>query len=198
MGVTDVVMEQETELKTLKSPPRERRQGLVAVNTGDGKGKTTAALGTVMRAVGYGWKVLIVQFIKGTWQYGEMVGLLHLPGVRLERMGAGFYKIMGDKLPEEVHRQAAAEAITLARREMASGEWDMVVLDEVNVAMQTGLVAVADVLALIDDKPDWLHLFLTGRGAPPEIIERADLVTEMREIKHPYQKGIIAQKGFDY
>ena len=190
--------EQGLDPQTLKTPPRERRQGLVAVNTGDGKGKTTAALGTVVRAVGYGWKVLIVQFIKGTWQYGEMVGLTMLPGVRLERMGAGFYKIMGDTLPDEVHRQAAAEALALARQAMASGEWDMVVLDEVNVAVQTGLLPVADVLALIEAKPTWLHLFLTGRGAPPAIIERADLVTEMREIKHPYQKGIIAQKGFDY
>ncbi len=186
------------EQETLRTPPRERRRGLVAVNTGDGKGKTTAALGTVVRAVGYGWKVLIVQFIKGTWQYGEMVGIGYLPGVRLERMGAGFYKIMGDQLPEEVHRQAAAEALALARDAMASGEWDMVVLDEVNVAMQTGLVPVADVLALIDAKPSYLHLFMTGRGAPPELIERADLVTEMREIKHPYQSGILAQKGFDY
>ncbi len=190
--------EQGLDPQTLKTPPRERRQGLVAVNTGDGKGKTTAALGTVVRAVGYGWKVLIVQFIKGTWQYGEMVGLTYLPGVRLERMGAGFYKIMGDKLPDEVHQQAAAEAVALARREIASGEWDMVVLDEVNVAMQTGLVAVSDILDLIEAKPPWLHLFLTGRGAPPEIVERADLVTEMREIKHPYQAGILAQKGFDY
>lgn len=189
---------EQTEPQLLKSPSRERRQGLVAVNTGEGKGKTTAALGTVIRAVGYGWRVLIVQFIKGTWQYGEMVGLTYLPGVRLERMGAGFYKIMGDTLPEETHRQAAAEALARARFEMLSGEWDLIVLDEVNVAMQTGLVDVADVLSLIEAKPAWLHLFLTGRGAPPEIIERADLVTEMREIKHPYQQGILAQKGFDY
>lgn len=187
-----------TERETLKSPPRERRTGLVAVNTGDGKGKTTAAFGTVLRAVGYGWRTLVVQFIKGTWQYGEMIGLEHLPGVRLERMGAGFYKIMGDKLPDEVHRQAAADALTLARREMLSGEWDLIVLDEVNVAMQTGLLPVADVLDLIDARPPWLHLILTGRGAPQEIIDRADLVTEMREIKHPYQRGILAQKGFDY
>lgn len=186
------------EHEILKSPPRERRTGLVAVNTGDGKGKSTAAFGTVLRAVGYGWRTLIVQFIKGTWQYGEMVGLEYLPGVRLERMGAGFYKIMGDKLPDEVHRQAAADALTLARQEMLSGAWDLVVLDEVNVAMQTGLPPVADMLAVIDAKPPWLHLILTGRGAPPEIIDRADLVTEMREIKHPYQRGILAQKGFDY
>lgn len=186
------------EHETLKSPPRERRSGLVAVNTGDGKGKTTAAFGTVMRAVGYGWRVLVVQFIKGTWQYGEMVGLEYLPGVRLERMGMGFYRIMGDKLPDEVHRQAAADALALARQEMLSGAWDLIVLDEINVAMQTGLLPAADVLDLIDAKPPWLHLILTGRGAPPEIIERADLVTEMREVKHPYQRGILAQKGFDY
>ena len=186
------------EQKTLKSPPRERRHGLVAVNTGDGKGKTTAGLGVVLRAVGYGWKVLIVQFIKGTWQYGEMVGLMYLPGVRLERMGAGFYKIMGDKLPDEVHRQAAAEALNFARQAMTSGEWDLVLLDEVNVAVQTGLLSVDDVLNLLDARPPWLHLILTGRGAPAEVVERADLVTEMREVKHPYQAGIIAQKGFDY
>jgi cob(I)alamin adenosyltransferase len=184
--------------ETMKSPPRERRHGLLAVYTGDGEGKTTSALGKVVRSVGYGWKVLIVQFMKGTWHYGEMAGLKHLPGVRLERMGAGFYKIMGDSLPDEVHQQAAAEALQFAAEAMASGEWDLVILDEINVALQTELLTWEAVLPVIEARPKWLHLVLTGRGAPRELIERADLVTEMREVKHPYQAGIIAQKGFDY
>ncbi len=184
---------------TLVSLPREKRRGLVLVNTGDGKGKTTAALGTVLRAVGYGWQVLILQFVKGTWKYGEMEGVQRLaPNVELVIMGKGFYKILNDDLPEEVHRQAARDALAFAHEQMLSGKYDLIVLDEINVAVQTGLLRVEDVLALLDERPPWLHLILTGRGAPPEVIERADLVTEMREIKHPYQQGIKAQRGIDY
>ncbi|OGO42066.1 MAG: cob(I)yrinic acid a,c-diamide adenosyltransferase [Chloroflexi bacterium RBG_16_57_9] len=183
----------------LVSPPRDKRRGLVIVNTGDGKGKTTAALGTALRAVGYGWHVLILQFIKGTWKYGEMEAIKRLePEVELVRMGKGFYKILNDNLPEEVHKEAAREALAFAREQMHSGKYDLIILDEINVALQTGLLDVKDVLTLLDERPAGLHLILTGRGAPPEIVERADMVTEMREVKHPYQQGIKAQRGIDY
>ena len=183
----------------LVSPPRDKRRGLVIVNTGDGKGKTTAALGTALRAVGYGWHVLILQFIKGTWKYGEMEAIKRLePEVELVRMGKGFYKILNDNLPEEVHKEAAREALAFAREQMHSGKYDLIILDEINVALQTGLLDVKDVLTLLEDRPAGLHLILTGRGAPPEIVERADMVTEMREVKHPYQQGIKAQRGIDY
>jgi len=178
---------------------RESRRGLVMVYTGNGKGKTTAAMGTVVRAVGYDWKVCVIQFIKGSWRYGEMDGMKRLePNVEFIQAGQGFYKIVDDKLPPEAHRQAALEGLNLAREKMLSGKYDLVILDEINNTMQTELLSVAEVLALLDIRPPWLHLLLTGRGAPDALIARADLVTEMREIKHPFQQGLFAQKGIDF
>lgn len=178
---------------------RESRRGLLIVYTGDGKGKTSAALGALVRAVGYGWKVCMIQFIKGSWHYGEMDGVKRLePNVEFIQAGEGFYRIVDDKLPAEVHRQAAQQGLQLARAKIQSNAYDLIVLDELNNTIQTELLTTAEVLSLIDLKPRWLHLILTGRGAPPELIERADLVTEMREIKHPYQKGLMAQKGIDF
>ena len=178
---------------------RKSRRGLVIVYTGDGKGKTSAALGALVRAVGYDWKVCMIQFIKGSWHYGEMDGVKRLaPNVEFVQAGQGFYKIVDDKLPEEVHRKAAQEGLRLAREKISSDQYDLVILDEINNTVQTELLSVDDLLGLLDLKPPWLHLMLTGRGAPPALIERADLVTEMREIKHPYQKGLFAQKGIDF
>ncbi|MEK7727338.1 MAG: cob(I)yrinic acid a,c-diamide adenosyltransferase [candidate division KSB1 bacterium] len=175
------------------------RHGLVAVYTGEGKGKTTAALGTVVRAVGYGLRVYMLQFIKGSWHYGELDGAkLLAPYFTLERMGKGFYKILDDNLPEEEHRAAAHAAADRALAVLHSGEYDLIILDEINVAMMTGLLPTEKVLEIIAAKPETCHLILTGRGAPPEVIAVADLVTEMREIKHPYQQGKLAQKGFDF
>ena len=176
----------------------EPTRGLLLVLTGNGKGKTTAALGTAVRAAGYGYKVAIIQFIKGTWHYGELDALKRLPQIELHRSGAGFYKIMGDDLPEEVHREAAAEGLALARQKLTSGRYRLVILDEVNNAVQTGLLSLEDLLGLIDDRPHEVDLMLTGRDAAPEVVERADLVTEMKEIKHPFQQGILAKKGIDY
>lgn len=176
----------------------ETKRGLILVFTGNGKGKTTSALGTALRAVGYGHRVAIIQFIKGTWHYGEMDALEKIPEIELHRTGAGFYKIMGDNLPEELHRQAAHEGLELARERMHSGRYQLVILDEINNAVRTGLLEISEVTALIDGKPESVDLILTGRDAAPEIIERADLVTEMREIKHPFHKGILAKKGIDY
>lgn len=175
------------------------RKGLIVVYTGKGKGKTTAALGTVVRAAGYGLRVFMLQFIKGSWHYGELDGAkLLAPYLTIEKMGKGFYKIVDDDLPEEVHHQAAAAAADRALAVLKSREYDVVILDEINVAVMTGLLSTERVLEIIAAKPTDCHLILTGRGAPPEVIEIADLVTEMKEIKHPYQKGILAQKGLDF
>jgi cob(I)alamin adenosyltransferase len=176
-----------------------KSRGLVAVHTGHGKGKTTAALGTALRAVGYGKRVCVIQFIKGDWHYGELDGAKRLePEMEWIRAGIGFYRIMGDDRPEEAHREAAAEGLATAREKITGGEFALVILDEINVALDEGLLAVKDVLDVLDHKPDAVHVILTGRNAPAELVERADLVTEMKEIKHPFQEGMLAQKGFDY
>ncbi len=172
--------------------------GLVLVFTGNGKGKTTAALGTALRAVGYGYRVCIIQFIKGTWHSGELDAIERMGNVELMRSGQGFYKMGGDDLPEEVHRKAAAEGMAAARSRMRSGRYEVVILDEINNAVHAGLVPLEDLLLLIEDRPLGVDLVLTGRDAAPEVIERAHLVTEMREIKHPFQQGITARKGIDY
>jgi cob(I)alamin adenosyltransferase len=174
-------------------------KGLVIVYTGNGKGKTTAALGLCIRAIGYDENVCIVQFIKGSWKYGELDGIKRLaPNVELYQKGLGFVGIIDDKLDKSEHIRAAKEAIAFARERILSGKYDIVILDEINVAVNLDLVSVNDVMELINAKPELLDLVLTGRNARPEIIDRADLVTEMREIKHPYQKGIMAQKGIDF
>lgn len=176
----------------------EQRNGLILVNTGDGKGKTTAALGMALRAWGQGMKVLVLQFIKGGWKYGELKATEKLgPDFEMRQMGEGFIKGPGDQSLEE-HRQAAAEALEAAKTEISSGKYDLIILDEILYAIHYGLVALDDALELMAKKPDRLHLVLTGRNAPPEIIEQADLVTEMKEIKHHYNKGIPAQKGIEF
>jgi cob(I)alamin adenosyltransferase len=183
---------------TEKPKAQKQKPGLVLINTGDGKGKTTAALGTAVRHAGYGRRVLILQFIKGTWHYGELESLKKIPEIELERSGAGFYKILDDHFPEEVHKKAAAEGIARAREAVASGRYTLVVLDEILYALREGLVALADVLAILDERRPEVSVILTGRNAPPELIDRADTVTEMREVKHPFQSGVLALKGIDY
>ncbi len=176
----------------------EKKKGLVLVNTGEGKGKTTASLGMALRAWGQGMKVLVIQFIKGGWKYGELKAVEKLGAhFEIRQMGGGFIKGPDDDSLAE-HRHAAREALDAAGAEISSGKYDLIILDEILYASYYGLVAVEDVLALIDKKPENLHLVLTGRHAPPEIIDKADLVTEMREIKHPYTKGIPAQKGIEF
>ena len=175
------------------------KKGLVIVYTGNGKGKTTAALGLSIRAVGYNEKVCIVQFIKGSWKYGELDGIKKLaPNVELYQKGLGFVGIIDDKLDKSEHIRAAGEAVKFAREMVESGKYDIVILDEINVAIHLGLIPVEELLKIIDDKPELLDLVITGRNAREEVIEKADLVTEMREIKHPFQKGILAQKGIDF
>jgi len=182
--------------------PRKKAQrqkpGLVLINTGDGKGKTTAALGTALRHAGYGRKVLVLQFIKGTWHYGELDALALIPQITLERSGMGFYKILDDKYPEEVHRQAAAAGLFRAREAVASGEFSLIVLDEIIYAIDEKLLALEDVLELLTHRREDVSVILTGRHCPQALIDVADTVTEMREVKHPFQQGILALKGIDY
>ncbi|MBI4225025.1 MAG: cob(I)yrinic acid a,c-diamide adenosyltransferase [Candidatus Sungbacteria bacterium] len=173
---------------------------MLYIFTGNGKGKTTAALGQAMRAVGEGKKVLMVQFIKGPWKSGEDFLATSLePHFRLVKMGKGFVGILGDTLPREEHEQAADDALEYARKEALTGNWNLLILDEINNALQLGLLFKEDVLEFVDEIKDKIeHLILTGRDAIPELIERADLVTEMRDIKHPYAKGIKGKRGLEY
>lgn len=173
-------------------------RGLTLVFTGNGKGKTTAALGMAMRAWGQGMKVLILQFIKGGWKYGELKAAEQLgPSFTMQQMGEGFIRDAGEE-GLEAHRVAAQKALEQGRRAIQEGAYDMIVLDEINYAITYGLVELADVLELIRQKPPGLHLVLTGRNAADEVVELADLVTEMREIKHPFAAGIPAQKGIEF
>lgn len=175
------------------------KHGLVIVHTGNGKGKTTASLGMGMRAWGQGLRVLVVQFIKGNWKYGELKAAEQLgPRFVMHQMGEGFLKNCPDDDQMAVHRQAAAEALTTAKAAIQSGEWDLIILDEINYAVKFGIVALKAVLELIYHKPALLHLVLTGRDADPQVIDKADLVTEMKEIKHPYKQGIQAQPGIEF
>ncbi|MDU4962535.1 MAG: cob(I)yrinic acid a,c-diamide adenosyltransferase [Sporomusaceae bacterium] len=173
-------------------------QGLIIVHTGNGKGKTTAALGMGLRAWGQGLRVLVMQFIKGNWKYGELQSAQRLgPDFVIRQLGEGFVRnSQGDERAE--HQAAAAEALRAVRTEIISGQWQMIILDEINYAVKFGLLKPEDVLELLEQKPPELHLVLTGRDANPAIIDRADLVTEMREIKHHYKKGIKAQKGIEF
>lgn len=175
----------------------DKRHGLIIINTGNGKGKTTAALGTVFRALGQGFKVAMVQFIKGGWQYGELNAAEKFENFSLEPMGHGFLKL-GDAEPDPADCALAEKTWSRCAEKILSGECDLVVCDEVNYALSYGLLPVTMVLETLAKKPSRVHVILTGRDAPKELVEAADLVTEMREIKHPYQKGIKAQRGIEF
>ncbi|MDD5415670.1 MAG: cob(I)yrinic acid a,c-diamide adenosyltransferase [Candidatus Daviesbacteria bacterium] len=175
-----------------------KEKGLVILYTGEGKGKTTAALGLVLRAVGHQKKCLVVQFGKA-WFTGELEGVRHLkPYVKFIQGGKGFVKILGDDLPLKEHKQVANDTFKLLSKEIISGKWDVVVADEIIGATSSRLLPESLVLKLIADKPEELDLVLTGHHASKKLIGMADLVTEMREAKHPYQKGILAKKGIDF
>ncbi|MEM3626860.1 MAG: cob(I)yrinic acid a,c-diamide adenosyltransferase [Candidatus Bathyarchaeia archaeon] len=171
-------------------------RGIVQVYTGNGKGKTSAAFGLALRAVGRGLKVYIIQFIKGGFDYGELYVIDRIPNLKLRAFGKG--KFVMEKPPEEDDVKLAEEALALAEEVVNGGEYDVVILDEVNVALNLKLINIGKVLELIRNKPKHVELVLTGRYAPEEIIAAADLVTEMREIKHPYNKGYKARKGIEY
>jgi len=175
------------------------KDGLVIVYTGNGKGKTTAALGMALRAIGYDHKVCMLQFIKGSWHYGEMDSSKKLePNFELIAIGKGFVGILDDNSPREEHEKYAAEALRICREKIFSEKYNVVILDEVNYAINLGLIDVQEIIKIIKEKPSSLDLVLTGRDAKEEIIELADLVTEMKEIKHPFKSGIKAKKGIDF
>ena len=169
-------------------------KGYVQVYTGDGKGKTTAALGLALRAAGHGMRTYIGQFMKGQ-DYGELHVLCDLPAVVVEQYGDARCIHREEVTPEHVAQ--AQGGLARAQRAMLSGQYDIVVLDEVNVAIWFGLLTAQEVLAFLDRKPEHVELILTGRRAPQELIERADLVTEMREVKHYYAQGVAARKGIE-
>ena len=176
----------------------ERPQGLIVVITGNGKGKTTSALGMTLRACGHGLRTCIIQFMKGDLYAGEWDGIKQLQGVELISTGKGFCGIQGNPYPFEEHRANAQEAIRLVKEKIASGQFDILIMDEVNNALKLKLVDLEQVLEILQNKPALMHLVLTGRDAHPQVIELADTVSEVREIKHAFRKDIEPQPGIDY
>jgi len=183
---------------------------MIILFTGNGKGKTTAALGQAVRAIGRGKRVLMVQFIKGPWKSGEdFVDIVKKgdmtpfeekgvmsPFFTMRKMGLGFVGILGDKLPFEDHADAAKRALGYIKSEFDN--FDVIIMDEVNVAVDLKLITAGEVLEVLKNCPDEKIVLLTGRGAPQELIDRAELVTEMREVKHPFNDGKWAKKNIEF
>ena len=177
--------------------PGKKRRGLVIIYTGDGKGKTTAALGQALRAVGQGLRVAMVQFIKAGAAGEHKAARRLAPDLEIHRMGRGFVPPLSEG-PIEQHREAASEALALVKKLLSGGRHDLVIADEILTAIHLGLLSADEVLVLLDDRPSEVHLILTGRGAPERLIERVDLVTEMRLVKHPHDSGLEAQPGVEF
>ena len=174
------------------------RRGLLIVYTGNGKGKTSAAMGTAFRAAGQGFKILMIQFIKGSWHYGELDAAKMMgDAFEIRVMGRGFVKI-GTEKPDPADVRMVEEAWDVAVEAMHSGKYDLMILDEINYAVHYGMIPIDRVVADLSKRPEELHVICTGRNAHPKLIETADLVSEIKEIKHPYQKGILAQQGIEY
>jgi cob(I)alamin adenosyltransferase len=171
-------------------------RGLVQVYTGNGKGKTSAAFGLALRATGRGLKVYIIQFIKGGFDYGELYTVDKLPNLTLKAFGRG--EFITAKPPDKEDVRLAEQALQLAKQTVKSGKYDVIILDEVNVALTLKLIDLEEVLKLIQTKPKHVELVLTGRNAPVQVIDASDYVTEMREVKHPYSKGYQSRKGIEY
>ena len=169
--------------------------GRIIVYTGDGKGKSTAAFGSALRASGHGMKTVILQFIKGEWDYGETRALARLTGIELRRIGSGFTWLAEDPAQP---RMLAEEAWTVAQELALSDRYDLLVLDELTHAINEDYVAVEEVLALLSEKPARLSVIITGRDAPAGLIDAADTVTEMRSIKHAFERGVPARRGIEY
>jgi cob(I)alamin adenosyltransferase len=197
--------------------PEAARRGLILINTGPGKGKTTAALGTALRAAGNGMRVLVLQFLKGSWHYGELdaadalnaalgssgtsaggtISSAPAQNFVIRQLGRGFVKVGGAETdPEDIRLVEAAWAEAAAA--ILSGDWDLVVLDEINYAIGYKMLAAEAVVEVLRRKPEMVHVILTGRNAHPLLVELADTVTEMREVKHAYQRGILAQRGIEF
>jgi cob(I)alamin adenosyltransferase len=186
----------------MEASAEDSRRGLILINTGPGKGKTTAALGTAFRAAGNGMRVLVLQFLKGSWHYGELDSAEALSGVDgftyvMRQMGRGFVKVGGAETDPEDLRMVET-AWDEAAGAILSGEWDLVVLDEINYAIGYKMLDAEKVAEVLRQRPEMVHVILTGRNAHPVLVEMADTVTEMREVKHAYQKGILAQRGIEF
>jgi cob(I)alamin adenosyltransferase len=176
----------------------EDQHGLLMVFTGNGKGKTTAALGVGLRAAGQGLKVLMIQFIKGSWHYGELDSVRAFgDAFQIRPMGRGFVKV-GTEKPDPEDVRLVEEAWKKALAEIVSGQWELVVLDEINYALHYGMLPVDRVVEELSRRPEHVHVICTGRNAHPKLIEAADLVSEIKEIKHPFHQGVMAQRGIDY
>ncbi|GBC75322.1 Cob(I)yrinic acid a,c-diamide adenosyltransferase [archaeon HR06] len=173
-----------------------KRKGLIIVNTGEGKGKTTAALGIALRALGHGYKICIIQFIKGKWKPGEYkIASKLAPNYEIIPMGLGFTWLSKDL---NLDKSMAQRAWNLAKEKIFSNNYNIIILDEITYPINFQWIDLKEVLETLKKKPEDLHIIITGRNAPKEIIDIADLVTEMKLIKHPYQKGIIAQRGIEF
>jgi len=169
---------------------------MIQVFTGNGKGKTTAALGQALRAAGHGWQILVIQFMKGDPNYGELAALGRLSNITVVQSGLPTFVEKGNPSTEDV--RLAREGMQKAERAIQNAEYRMIVLDEINVAVDYGLIPLERVLKLVHDCPSGIELVLTGRYAKQEVIDAADLVSEIQETKHPYQKGIVGREGIDY
>ncbi len=175
------------------------KKSLIHIYTGDGKGKTTAALGSALRALGANKKVAIIQFIKKpNYSEHKAIKKYKLP-ILIESFGIGYYHILGDKKPKAQHKKTAEKALERARDIIKSKKYDVIILDEINVAIGFGLINIDEVLSLLSERPLTTNvLILTGRRAHPKLVKIADLVTEMKKIKHPFDKGVQAEKGIEY
>lgn len=174
------------------APPREGRRGLLVNITGDGKGKTTGAIGTAVRALGRGLRVKFLQFIKSDRETGEKHFFAEVPGIEFSQAGLGFTVTPGD------HAAAARAGWREAAAALESDRWDLVVLDELNIALKLGYLDTAEVIRALQSRPRDLHVIVTGRNAPAALLEASDLVSEIAEVKHPYRSGVPAQPGIEF
>lgn len=173
----------------------DEKKGLVMVYTGDGKGKTTAAVGQAIRALGHGYRVYMIHFMKGR-DYGEFLSTASMPNLTVDRAGRDSF--VHREKPDPVDVELAREGLARARRAMLGGEYDLLVLDEINVAVDFGLISEKELLELISEKPPGVDLVLTGRGATAGLVRQADMVSEVLAIKHHYQNGVNGRQGIEY
>ncbi len=174
-------------------------KGLIIVYYGNGKGKTTAALGVALRSIGYDHNVCMIQFIKGEWDYGELYSSNKLkPNFELIVTGKGFVGIIDDDHLIDEHIQSSKNALKIAREKISSNKYNTIILDEINYALKLNLITENEVISLLNIKPEELNIIMTGNHLSSKILELADLVTEMKEVKHPFKKGLKAKKGIDF
>ncbi|MBA4417745.1 MAG: cob(I)yrinic acid a,c-diamide adenosyltransferase [Syntrophus sp. (in: bacteria)] len=196
--MTITTLRSESNKKSYREDEMKEQKGYIIVLTGNGKGKTTCALGMAMRAAGQGLKVAMLQFLKGSWKYGELDTAMKLaPHLSIRPLGEGFIHVNPED-PDPKDLLCAEGAWKVCKEALSSGDHDMVILDEVNNAIAYGLLSADDVVVALQKRPYGVHAILTGRDAHPRILEMADLVTEMMEVKHPYRSGTVARKGIEY